>query len=489
VNFSDADRLLARASPAAFAQLVSGGGYVPFDHLIALDEQLTRIGNDELERLIVAMPPRHGKSETISRYLPAWYLGRHPDRRVMLTSYEAHFAASWGRKARTLLQQHGEALFGVRVDSTHAAASAWEIEGDTGGMVAAGVGGPLTGKGAHLLIIDDPVKNPGDVQSQLLRDKAWDWWRSTARTRLQRPGAVVLVMTRWHEDDLAGRLLRDGSDDWTVLELPALAEVDDALGRAPGAALCPGLGFDEAWLEATRAESGGYWFAALYQQRPAPAEGMMFKRQHFRYWRRHPNESLYLLEREDGSLHPVGIDWCTHFQTVDVAASEKQTADCTVISTWACSPDRDLLLIDRERQRFEALDVGGLIERTYHRQERKPAFIGIEEFGHGLGVIQELSRKGRLPIRRLRPDRDKVSRALVAVARYEERRVHHPRGAVWLDEWEAELLAFPNAAHDDQVDTVSYAARELERIGTARRSRRAAGQRRAVFAGIKNKQL
>jgi predicted phage terminase large subunit-like protein len=465
VNFSDADRLLARASPAAFARLVSGGGYVPFDHLIALDEQLTRIGNDELERLIVAMPPRDGKSETISRYLPAWYLGRHPDRRVMLTSYEADFAASWGRKARTLLEQHGEALFDTRIDPASAAASAWDIEGHTGGMVTAGVGGPLTGKGAHLLIIDDPIKNHEQAHSELQRDKAWDWWRSTARTRLQRPGAVVLVLTRWHEDDLAGRLLRDGSDDWTVLELPALADADDPLGRAPGDALCPGLGFDRAWLEATRAELGGYWFAALYQQRPGPAEGMLFKRRDFRYWRRHPDEPIYLLERDDGSPHPVGIDWCTHFQTVDVATSEKHTADYTVIATWALTPERDLLLIDRERQRFEALDVGGMIARSYHNRKQTPAFVGIEEFGHGLGVVQELTRKG-LPIRRLRPDRDKISRALVAVARYEEHRVYHPRGAHWLDEWERELIAFPNATHDDQVDTASYAARQLDRIAT-----------------------
>jgi predicted phage terminase large subunit-like protein len=157
-----------------------------------------------------------------------------------------------------------------------------------------------------------------------------------------------------------------------------------------------------------------------------------------------------------------------------------------VIASWAVTPDHELLLIDRDRQRFEALDVGGLIERTYRRQARKPSFIGIEEFGHGLAVVQELGRKG-LPIHRLRPDRDKVSRALVAVARYEEHRVYHPRGAGWLDEWETELLAFPNAAHDDQVDTAAYAARELYRIATPGRRQRQS--HRTTFAGIKDKQF
>jgi predicted phage terminase large subunit-like protein len=464
--------------------LLSGGAFTPFDHLIALDEQLTRVASGELHRLMVSMPPRHGKSETISRYLPAWYLGRFPDRRVMLASYEAAFAASWGRKARELLADHGEELFGVQIAPGRAAASAWDLQGRRGGMVTAGVGGPLTGKGANLLIIDDPLKNHEEAHSELLRDKLWDWWRSTARTRLQTPGAVVLVMTRWHEDDLAGRMLRDGSDDWTVLEFPAIAEPEDPLEREVGDPLCPGLGFDDAWLADTKAELGSYWFSALYQQAPRPAEGMLFKRRDFRYWREHPDDDLYLLERDDGSLHPVGKDWCVHFQTVDVAASEKHTADYTVVASWAATPDRELLLIDCQRQRFELLDVGGMIERAYRHQDPTPSFIGVEEFGFGLGVVQELNKKG-LPIHRLRADKDKVSRALVAVARYEEHRVYHPRRAHWLSDWEDELLAFPNAAHDDQVDTVAYAARRLKDIGSVRGSR--APKRKTVFGGIKDK--
>jgi hypothetical protein len=140
---------------------------------------------------------------------------------------------------------------------------------------------------------------------------------------------VVLVMTRWHEDDLAGRLLREGSDEWTMLELPALAEADDPLGREPGDALCPSLGFDRAWLRDTRAELGSYWFAALYQQRPRPAAGLLFKRADFRYWRRHPDDELYLLEGEDGALEAVGSGWCTHFQSVDVCWLWRRRAGLT----------------------------------------------------------------------------------------------------------------------------------------------------------------
>jgi predicted phage terminase large subunit-like protein len=481
VRFSEEGLLLARASPAAFAHVTSGGAYVPYEHVLALDEQLSALALGEIDRLIVSMPPRHGKSELISRYLPAWYLGRFPDRRVMLTSYEAGLAASWGRKARDVLREAGEDVFGVRVSDRVSARSAWEIEGHGGGMVTAGVGGPITGRGAHLLIIDDPVKNNQDANSELMRERAWDWWRSTARSRLQRQGAVVLVMTRWHEDDLAGRLLShdrsfsdDRSEGWVVLSLPALAEQDDPLGRVRGAPLCPGLGFDCEWALRTRAAVGSYWWNSLYQQSPRPPEGFLFKRRDFRYWRHEQSgeESLYLLERDSGP-HLIAASACTIFQSVDVAASERESADYSVISTWAVTPERELLLVDRERERFELLDVGGFVRRSYLKH--KPSFVGIESFGYGLGVVQELVREG-LPIRRLRPDKDKVSRALVAVARYEEHRVYHPRGAPWLSEWEEELLAFPNAAHDDQVDTAAYAARELANIQTGGWTQRKRGR-------------
>jgi predicted phage terminase large subunit-like protein len=502
VSFSPEDRLIARASPVGFAHVLSRGAYVPFAHLLLLDEQLSALCHGELRRLIVSMPPRHGKSETISKYLPAWYLGRFPDRRVMLASYEASFAQSWGRKARELVAEFGPQLFDVEVCARSAASGAWELAGRAGGMVAAGVGGPLTGRGAHLLVIDDPVKNHEQAQSELPRDKTWDWWRSTARSRLQRDAAVVLVMTRWHEDDLAGRLLAhdqelDEADreGWSVLELPAVAEPgderadgEDPLGRAAGEALCPELGFDEAWARRTKASVGSYWWAALYQQHPRPADGLLFKRQSFRYFRSVPpgpeaEHGLYVLEKDDG-LRPIGRERCSHFQTADTAASESEQADYTVVATWAVTPERELLLIDLQRQRFEALDVGGFLERAYHAAEPRPAFLGVEDFGaSGLGVVHELSSKG-LSIRRLRPDHDKVTRALLAVARYDEQRVYHARGAPWLRELEDELLAFPNAAHDDQVDVVAYAARELPRIASVR-PRRKYHRHRTVMEGIR----
>jgi len=157
---------------------------------------------------MVFMPPRHGKSQLVSRFFPAWYIGTHPHNRIILASYEADFAAGWGRKARDLLEEHGPSLFGLKVSPDSSAASRWDLFNFDGGMNTAGVRGPITGKGGSVLIIDDPVKNDQEAMSPTYRESTWDWYRATFSTRVQNDGAIVLVMTRWHEDDLAGRLLK-----------------------------------------------------------------------------------------------------------------------------------------------------------------------------------------------------------------------------------------------------------------------------------------
>jgi predicted phage terminase large subunit-like protein len=501
VRFSHEQRLLGRSSPAGLALITSAGLWLPYQHLVLLNDRILAAVSGELHQdgktgLIVAMPPRHGKSELVSKYTPAWFEGRFPDRRIILASYQAQFAATWGRKARDLLEEHGEDIFGVSVSQKSSAADHWEVAGHQGAMVTAGAGGAITGKGAELLIVDDPVKNQEEAASEVMREKVWDWWLSTARTRLHAGGAAIIVMTRWHEDDLVGRLLAAAAEDpeadqWEVLELPAIADSDmDALGRKPGQSLCPQLGYDEKWARRVKATLGTYYWEALYQQHPRPAEGLLFKEHDFRYWERHPSDpDLMILYGEAGApIRTQGLSACVKFQTVDVAASEKQTADYTVVSTWAVTPARELLLIDRKRQRFELLKVGPFVESAY--REHEPSFTSIESFGHGLGIVQELSGEG-LPVRKAIADVDKVARALVAVARYEEHKVFHPRGPGfdWVKaEWEPELLAFPAGKNDDQVDTVSYAARELAKIQVLQRPRR---ERKAKteMGGVRSRQL
>ncbi len=231
--------------------------------------------------LVIEAPPRHGKSEFISKYLPAWYLGTFPDRRVILTSYEANYARSWGRKSRELLYQHGGEVFGVGVSKSQDSAIDWDIAEHTGGMQTAGVGGPITGKGADLLIIDDPIKNAEEAVSESIRDNHWDWWQSVANTRIEPGGCCIIIATRWHEDDLSGRLIKASEDGSGMpvrrLRLPAIAEEDDPIGRQEGEALWPyrwplvkhdRLGRLRDCLEAKRLSTDLYWWLSLYQQRP-----------------------------------------------------------------------------------------------------------------------------------------------------------------------------------------------------------------------------
>lgn len=257
--------LAATGTPGAFARTTSGGRWHLPAHLQLLNRKLCELAARRIKRLIVQMPPRHGKSEFCSKNFPAWYLGTFPEHRVALCSYEATFAAEWGRKARTLLEDHGS-LFHVAVDQGSRAADNWKTDRG-GGMVTTGIGGPLTGKGANVLLIDDPIKNAEESLSPTIREKHWEWWQSTAETRLEPNAIVLILMTRWNEDDLVGRVQRAQPGVWETISLPALAMENDALGRAPGEALWP-----ERWprevMEARRSGIDPFWWNSLYQQIP-----------------------------------------------------------------------------------------------------------------------------------------------------------------------------------------------------------------------------
>lgn len=229
--------------------------------------------------------------------------------------------------------------------------------------------------------------------------------------------------------------------------------------RKPGEALWPGK-YNEEALAKIRATIGSRDWAALYQQRPAPDEGGIFKREWIRYWTRPDPEGLVVLHLPDGEKRHVDLDEIEVFATVDLAASTKQTADYTVCSTWAMTPERDLLLVGRERGRFEGPQHGPMIRRAFDRWDHD--WIGVEAVAYQLTLVQALARAG-LPVRPLRPDKDKVARALTAAARMEMGTVYLPKAAPWLSEFETELLTFPNATHDDQVDTLSYAAAHASR--------------------------
>lgn len=502
MRLPETERLLAHSSPAGLLYATSGfqdqarGGmrhrWLPFAHVRLLNDVVLRAATGELAAqgktgALISTPPRHGKSELMSKGTPAWYLGRFPQRKVILGGYQAEFAARWGRKARDLLWEWGPEVFGVKVSESSSARDLWEIAGAEGAMRTAGVGGAITGFGADLLLVDDPTKNAQDAASEVMRENLWEWWLSTARTRLHAGGSAIVTATRWHEDDLIGRLIAAAAadpdaDQWEVINLPAIAEpeeveidgelqllMQDVLGRSDGEPLCRELGYDEDWARKTRASVGSYVWHALYQGKPRPADGLLFKKHDFQYFSvKEPDEhwplGAYLLEDADG-LHPIDPRSCVHFMTADTADSEKKMADYSVVSTWAVTPgDRKLLLVDVRRAQFERERATTMLEGAYTSFKPRAVTLRVENAGpSGPKVIKALLNKG-LPIASDNPDTDKVTRALVAVALYEAHRVYHRRGVAWLKDWEDELLAFPNSTNDDQVDTASYAAIALPRL-------------------------
>lgn len=263
--------------PHSFAKAASLGQWQTAPHLELISRTVHRLINENRSNnastntLIIEAPPRHGKSEFISKYLPAWFLGRWPNERVILASYEANFARSWGRKARTILEEYGEELFGVSISGDQNAAVDWETD-SKGGMVTAGVGGPMTGRGANLLIIDDPIKNAEEAMSETIRNNQWEWWQSTASTRIEPGGIAIVMATRWHKDDLSGRLIaRAASGDGPPvmrIRLPAIAEDGDILRRLRGEPLWPDRWPLEKLINQQR-NLEMYWWLALYQQRPS----------------------------------------------------------------------------------------------------------------------------------------------------------------------------------------------------------------------------
>ncbi|MCK9929339.1 terminase family protein [Frankia sp. Mgl5] len=302
-------------SPGALAARITRGREMQARHLDLIDSAFVDIAERRTDRVALFMPPRRGKSRRAARWGALWYLRRFPERRVVIASYAAGLAEEHGRWIRDELASGDH---GIKLRPGSRAANRLDIDGQDGGLVAVGIGGGLTGKGADLLIIDDPVKDRKDADSPTIRKSTWEWFTDVASTRLHPGAAVVLIQTRWHEDDLGGRILAREADEWRVLTLPELAERDDdLLGRPRGEPLWPER-YDLAADLRTRKSLGGRSWNALYQQRPAAPEGAVFKRAWFRWCN----------EADMGTLGVVAV-------SVDPAITDGDDADDTGIVVTA----------------------------------------------------------------------------------------------------------------------------------------------------------
>lgn len=431
--------------------------------LDVIDRELVALADGDIDRLMVCMPPQEGKSSRISHRFAQWLLIDNPDLRIAIVSYADEIARRWGADikldAQTFDGTDDTIDLGLRLRADSRAAGRWQIADHKGGVYCVGVAGALAGKPVDVLLWDDPLKDLAEAQSSKYRERAWRFWQAVAVPRLGPGSRVVLVTTRWHADDPSGRLLVQDSDRWRVISIPAIAEsVDDPLGRAPGEAMVSARG-DRDWAR-IRHDVGEYVWAALYQQRPAPAEGGLFKRASLRYWQpmladtsRH---GLAGGRRVDLGGRVVHLDDCWRFATVDLAASTKTSADYTAAGVWAISNDGDLILLEARRARIEETDHWGLIRPLRERWAADAVFVESRMFG--TTMVIDATRSG-VPVVELKADTDKVTRALPATARADAGRLWLPSAGDAVGDVVDELLAFPNAVHDDYVDIVAYAAR------------------------------
>ena len=413
-------------------------------------------------RLAIAMPPRHGKSYLVSEWFPLWYWFRHPNRDIGLATYSDDFASSeWGTKLKDKLLEFGPDLGLTLRNGTRAATDHLRLEGTgVGRCRLVGAGGPTTGTGWVLGILDDPFKNDQDAMSPATRQQKDNWYHSTWTSRKTSTGKgyipiEVMMFTRWHEDDLAGRNVYtdDGgiNPDWCMLHLPALALEDDPLGREPGEELCAAIK-TRAELEKLQVESPT-WFAALYQGMPSLNESGTFAQ--FQTYR------VATVGDEVQYVHAFGstpVDECVRFQTVDLAATTQTYSDWSVVSTWDWHRvQQRLFLVHVVRERVESDTHATWLALNY---DQKAVFMGIESRTFGLTALQAFRRSGGVPVKELKADSDKISRAIRAADMSRAGQILIPIAAPWRALWEAEHAGFPYAKHDDQVDNTAYAAIE-----------------------------
>lgn len=412
-------------------------------HQQYLYSALQKVTDGVTKRLMIFMPPRHTKSETVTVRYAAYRLEQNPKMNIILGSYNQKLANRFSRKTRRIVENR------IKLSTDRKAVEEWETS-IGGGYRAVGVGAGITGFGANLIMVDDPVKSREEAESETYREKCWDWFNDDLYTRLEPGGAIVLIMTRWHDDDIAGRLLKEmeeGGEKWEVVSLPAIAEDADPLGRKKGQALCPER-YDTEALEKLRKKLGAYSFAALFQQRPVPIEGALFKRDWF---------AGKVIDEA-----PKNLQWARGY---DLAVSQKTSADYTASFRCAFDKQGNLYIADGFRKRIEFPEQQRFVIKRMVSE--KNTTHGIEKALHGEALVQSLRRVTavrHVGFKAVKVDKDKFTRALAWANLAEEGRVFLVRGG-WCDEFLDEICRFTGKGdtHDDQVDAVSLAVGMLSK--------------------------
>lgn len=490
-----ASRVLSKRRFLPFIQRLNPrykAGWVHEDICRRLEKFSQEVQEEKSPRLMILMPPRHGKSEIASRMFPAWHLGRFPDHEIISCSYNVGLTMTFSRKVKEAIGDPSyTSVFDTRLKADQQSTEEWGVAEARGGYVAAGVGGGITGKGAHILIIDDPIKNAEEADSADIREKLWDWYGSTAYTRLAPGGGVLVIQTWWHDDDLAGRLqlaMKEADDEdvdtdrFVIVKYPAVAEADEYLDEATdlivydappeqgrllrkkGEPLHPER-YTERMLAKIKKTLPNRWWSALYQQNPVPDDGGYFTKDQFR--------RAGLPQKRK----------CHAFVSVDFAISEKKMNDYTVISA-GLQDENDVLHV-AEVLRFktgDSLFIADSIINVCNRWHNPSLLLGVEDGQIWRSMAALFQRRviervkngtavGYVPIEVLKPLTDKLTRARALQARMQQGLVSFNAEGDWYDTARMEMLRFPAGVHDDIVDSLAWMAQLVVGKGAPRLGR------------------
>jgi len=428
-----------------FCRVVSRGRFKNPKHIRVMSERLMRLAAGEIDREMTFLAPRHGKSQLRSVYFPAWWILNNPDDRIVICSNSLDLAKSFSRRVLEIVQEFGH-FYDVYIKKTMHSAIEWGIEGREGSVFAVGVGGPLTGRGANLFLLDDPIKLPSEALSKTFRQNQWDWFASVADNRLEPDAKMCLTMTPWHADDIGGRILEVEPELWDVLRLPAIAEENDPLGRKPGEALWPERYSIEKLLAKKKREP--WWFDAMFQCRPRPKDGGMFKehwftdKEVFRSAPKHAKRVRFWdkASTAGGGDWTVGLlmaHWEGFYWIEDVQRGQWGTAERDQIILSTCESDNEAYpnVVTWSEQ-----EPGG------GGKESAEGFIKLLA-GYR---VQTQPSAGKSKVVRAEPFANQCAGGTIFLTK-----------GPWVQSFLKELTEFPTGKHDDQVDAASGAFNRL----------------------------
>ena len=426
------------------------------NHIKLLCQKLQGVVDGDIKRLMVFLPPRSSKSLICSKLFPAWYIGNFSNHEIMSVSHSDQLASDFGRTVRDIVNtEKFQRIFkGVALRSDVKAAGKWKTN-KNGSYYAAGVRSQVAGRGANIALLDD-VMSEEDSFSQTGRKYIKEWYPAGLRTRLMPNGAIIIINTRYHYDDLCGWLLKQektaeqNTYSWEVISIPAWLneEAAELLGLPVGSSYFPEWKSDKILKideEEIRASNGARYWNSLYMQDPSPDDGGIIKKKYIQWWEYdEPPECEFII------------------QTYDTAFSTSRTADFSVIQTWGIFNDYDedygfsshLILLGNTKGRYEYPELRRIAQDLY--KEFRPDVCIIERKASGQSLIQDMRRAG-LPVLDYLPDKDKIARVYASTPMMEAGRVWLPKNKIWADDLFSECMSFPNGSHDDQVDCLSMA--------------------------------